>query len=307
MNTAAVVILITVCVPAACFITGFVVMARSVAKPHYFTIEEARKIEKNLGVYGDYDSYEKHDYTIQCRDGYVIHAEVVPSAGNTEKYVIISHGYGYNRMGSVKYVNMFRKLGYTCILYDNRSHGENKRTWITMGKNEHLDLCDIIRDTYSRFGKDIYLGLHGESMGSALSVMALAEHPDVKFLVSDCGYADLQRLFRVAVKKFYHLPSWTVSPSGAASRILYGFSYKEVMPYRALEGNSVPVLFIHGGADDFVPPENCRVMYDSDTGYKEMMIVKGADHAKSFQTDPAVYTDYVRNFLKRIKEPEYNA
>src|SRR5574344_1557755 len=161
MNTAAVVILITVCVMAAGFITGFVVMARSVAKPHYFTIEEAREIEKNLGVYGDYDSYEKHDYTVQCRDGYIIHAQVIPSAGNTGKYVIISHGYGYNRMGSVKYVNMFHTLGYSCILYDNRSHGENRRTYVTMGKMEHLELGDIIKDTYSRFGKDSYLGLHG--------------------------------------------------------------------------------------------------------------------------------------------------
>jgi pimeloyl-ACP methyl ester carboxylesterase len=302
MNTAAAVILIAVCVLAAVLTIVSVIMARIVAKPHYFTIEEARKIEKDLGVYGDYDSYEKHDYTIQCRDGYIIHAQDIPSAGNTGKYVIISHGYGYNRMGSVKYVNMFHTLGYSCILYDNRSHGENRRTYVTMGKMEHLDLCDIIKDTYSRFGKDIYLGLHGESMGSALSVMALGEHPDVKFLVSDCGYADLQRLFLSAVNKYYHLPSWTVYPSGTASRILYGFSYREIQPYRALEGNSVPVLFIHGGADGFVPAENCRIMYDSDTGYKEMVIVKGADHAKSFQTDPAAYTEYVRNFLNRIEK-----
>ena len=68
----------------------------------------------------------------------------------------------------------------------------------------------MIEDTYRRYGKEIYLGLTGESLGAATEITALRYHPDVRFIVNDCGYADLIPVEKDGLKGM-HLPQWLVS------------------------------------------------------------------------------------------------
>lgn len=271
-----------------------------VAFPKLHTLESAKKIEMERGNYGDFDALDKTDYLIPMPDGYVLHAVFIPAATPTDRYVIITHGYGYNRIGSVKYVHLFRKLGCHCIIYDNRGHGENPRTHVTMGKQEHLDLLAVIEDTRRRYGADIRIGLHGESMGSATSVLALGKHPQVDFLVSDCGYAELPLLLKDLLGKQYHLPGFLVYPASLISRLRFGFSYGEVMPRQALAGNKVPVLFIHGSADDFILPEHAHIFHSYAECRKELLLVDGAKHADSLATDREGYEAAVRQFVSGV-------
>lgn len=276
------------------------IMSSSVAKPKYFSIEDAKKIEQDMGVYGNYDQLDKTDYVISSYDNYQIHATFIPSQDVTNRYVIISHGYGYNRMGSVKYVHLFRKMGYNCIIYDTRGHGENLRTTNLMGLIEHKDLLQVIEDTYRRYGSDIYLGLHGESMGSSLSVMALSSKPEIKFLISDCGYADLTKILTRLMKQQNKLPAWLIYPISIISKLRFGLLYQDVAPYKDLQNNEVPVLFIHGEEDSFILPEHAQIMFESDSGYKALLLVPEAEHAKSLITDADGYYEKVNSFLQEI-------
>ena len=266
-----------------------------VAKPGFATLEKAREVERKHGLYGDFDALEKTEYIIRAEDGYVLHAACIPAAGESDRYVVITHGYGYNRIGSVKYVHLFRRLGFHCIIYDNRGHGENIRTHVTMGKREHRDLLAVIADTRERFGAK-HIGLHGESMGSATTVMALGAKPEVDFLVSDCGYADLTLLLRDLIGKQYRLPAWLVYPASLISRMRFGFSYGQIVPKEALRGNQTPVLFIHGAEDTVLLPEHGRIFQAAAPGSR-LLLVDGAEHAESLRTAPAAYEHAVRQFL----------
>ncbi len=274
------------------------VLSAVVAKPHFNTTQDIRTREIKRGTYGDFDDLPKERYTIRRDDGYELGATFVPAAEPTDRYVIITHGYTANRMDSVKYVRLFRKLGCNCVIYDNRGHGDNVRTYVTMGKREHRDLLAVIEDTRRRFGADIRIGLHGESMGSATSVLALGEKPPVDFLVSDCGYAELPRLLYDLLGKTYHLPGWLIWPASVISRVRFGFGYREIMPRKALEGNEVPILFVHGQADDFILPEHVQLFYEHATCRRELLLVPGAGHAASIITDPAGYEAAVTRFVR---------
>lgn len=276
------------------------IMSSSVAKPKYFSIEDAKKIEQDMGVYGNYDQLDKTDYVISSYDSYQLHATFIPSQDVTNRYVIISHGYGYNRMGSVKYVHLFRKMGYNCIIYDTRGHGENTRTTNLMGLIEHKDLLQVIQDSYRRYGSDIYLGLHGESMGSSLSVMALASKPAVKFLISDCGYADLTKTLTYLMKQQNKLPAWLIYPISIVSKLRFGLFYQDVSPYKALQNNEIPILFIHGEEDTFILPEHAHIMHEHNSGFKDLLLVPEAEHAKSLITDADGYFEKVNSFLQEI-------
>ena len=59
------------------------------------------------------------------------------------------------------------------------------------------------------------------------------------------------------------------------------------------------MLLIHGGADDFVPPEMLERAWSAIPGPKEKLIVPGAGHAESALVDPARYWEAVDSFLKK--------
>ena len=103
------------------------------------TLDEAFKWQSEHYDTSFYAPLEKEVYTVESYDGYILHAELLKNPVPTDDYMIISHGYTDNRMGALKYVSMYLDLGFNCIIYDLRGHGENKPTFTTYGIREGQD------------------------------------------------------------------------------------------------------------------------------------------------------------------------
>ena len=148
--------------------------ARAVVKPKILTIDREVDFLRRKGLWGDFDSYSKNSYTIEGKDGYVLHATFVDNEAvrGTGKYMIILHGRTSTRYGAVKYLTSYIKLGYSCVIYDARYHGVNVRDVCTLGNYESEDLMKVIEDTRNRYHDIKVLGLHGESMGSSAALIA---------------------------------------------------------------------------------------------------------------------------------------
>lgn len=282
------------------FVWFLYMLAAYVAKPRVQTTAEMTEWLKQKGFWRGYDAMEKEELVIPSWDGYRLHATYIPAEQQKRRYVIISHGYTSNRMGSLKYMHLFHELGYHCLIYDNRGHGDNGRAVCTMGKKEHRDLLAVVSYVYGRFGDDIYLGLHGESLGAALQLLALRGHPDVKFIVNDCGFARLFDVTTHNVHDMFHLPRWVCYPASAASRCFFGFSYTGLNPVEALKGNTVPICFVHGADDDFIPCTHAKQLEAATEGYSKLRLFEGAAHAQSIERDEAGYREMVRSFLEEI-------
>lgn len=277
------------------FILG---LASQIAAPEVSTLDKEISWEKEHGLWGNYDSYEKEEYTVKGYKDYELHVTLVKNPVETDKYVIISHGFKSNRYGAVKYVDTYMNLGFNCIIYDLRDHGENEKTALSLGQFESEDLEKLIEDSYSRYG-NIKLGLHGESMGAATSLMVLAKKPKVDFVVADCGFSNLYDL----IYKAYDLAKTPfVLPSvNTAMKLRYGYDMKKTSPKDALVGNEVPICFIHGEADTFILPENSQVNKAATAGYSELHLVPDAAHARSREVlGEAEYRSIISNFLNNI-------
>ncbi len=268
--------------------------------PKRFNLEQTKEFELKKPYLQGVAFPAKDIYSIFSYDGYELHAEYIETDASSKKFVIISHGYTYTRYGSYKYVYLFQKLGFNCIIYDDRGHGENKKTRCMFGIRESKDLLAVIEDTYQRFGQDIILGLHGESMGSGLSLMALHYKPNVRFLVADCGYGRLLEVLCGKVKEIFHLPGFFAYPASFFCRILYGFSLAKVSPEEALYDNEIPVCFIHGEADGFIPCSQSVRMHEINKGYSELHTFPGADHAQSLDTDIKRYESVLKEFVEKV-------
>lgn len=278
-------------------------MAGFVTKGKRQTEEEAYAWQKERYDVSFYDNLEKEDYVVYGDNRYELHVEFIKNPESSGKYVILSHGYTDNHIGSLKYVQMYMDEGYSCIIYDLRGHGDNKPYQTTYGLLEARDLVCLIKDTRVRYDDLKILGLHGESLGSATTLTSLQYKPEVDFVVADCGFADIENVLRNGYASA-HAPEWLFDLADFGVQMRFKMSLRGMRPIDALGENKVPILFIHGDADELITPDNSTRMAERTAGYSEVHLIKGAPHAQSIFTAPQEYKQYVHEFVRKIETNE---
>ena len=138
-------------------------------------------------------------------------------------------------------------------------------------------------------------------MGAAAVCMASGETlpSQVKAVVSDCAFTDLSSMLAGQVKKLYGLPRHPVVDD---ARIMLkargGYDIKRASALDQVKKSSTPTLFIHGSSDGFIPASMARELFEACSApEKRLLIVAGAGHALSAQTDPDLYFATVFGFL----------
>lgn len=264
------------------------------------TLKEAMDWQSDHYDTSFYDALEKTAYTVPGEGGYLLHAEYLKNPEQTDRFIILSHGYTDNRIGSLKYVRMYLDLGFNCIIYDLRGHGENDPFITTYGILEGKDLALLAEDTRTRYPGISLLGLHGESLGASSTISALKYHPQVDFAVSDCGFSDIENVLRTGYASA-HVPAFLFDLADIGVRIRYHYSLRDMRPIDSLEGNRIPILFIHGADDRFILPENARNMAERTAGPRDLILIPGAGHAESILTDPETYQQAATDFLNKFQ------
>ena len=247
------------------------------------------------------------DAWITSGDEKKLHACYVPAAKPAEAQgtAIVVHGYTDNHFVFLYLVRMYRDiLNYNVLFPDLQYHGYSEGDEIQMGWYDRLDVEKWIAYAHDIF-KDDFMVLHGVSMGGATVMMASGDPlPEyVKCIVEDCGYASVVLQFDNTRKQsFSFIPSDILQSASLVTKRNYGWSFWEASSVNQLKNSTVPMLFIHGNADDFVPFSHLQLNYDAKKhGYKEKYVCPGAVHANSYQKDPETYIFKVSNFLKTVK------
>jgi len=275
-------------------------MANFAVRPKVHTLEYELAYLNKIDFMKDEDIGFAEEYHVTTFDGQKLWVGFVPAKKESKRFVILSHGYTSTRYGMYKYAVLWRKLGFHCVLYDNRGHGVNERTTCTFGLKESKDLMTVIADTYERYGRDIHIGLHGESMGAGLQIMALEYGPKVDFIVNDCGYSEILPVLRWKVKQGFGLPGWMADVAAPYAKALFGYWFQDVRPIDRLRENEIPICFVHGTNDNFTAHWHSEKMYEATKGYKELHLFEGADHAECVIADRERYMQMLKLFLNQV-------
>ena len=265
------------------------------------TLEEARKWQSEHYDISFFDKLKKEDYTVESYDGYLLLVHVLTDPASSQRYVLLSHGYTDNHLGSLKYTQMYLDLGFNVILYDLRGHGENEPTFCSYSIREGHDLACLIEDCRRRYGDNVFFGIHGESLGSASSIACLKYHPHIDFVVADCGFSEITSVMKAGLKGM-HLPQCLIHVASLCAKIRYGYFFHEMRPIDSLKDNEIPICFIHGEKDDFILPMHSERMQKATKGYSEIHMIPEATHAASVLYAPELYRQYVSAFLARIEK-----
>ncbi len=239
------------------------------------------------------------DYTVTGSDNYVYHVSYLPARGESDLYVILAHGYTDTRYGMMKYAPLYHELGFHCIMFDERGHGENELVPCSYGIRETEGLLTVLEDARKRFGSEIRVGFHGESLGGATVLTSLKYHPAIEFVVDDCGFADIVPILKGALRNF-GIPRFMVYPASWVSKLIYKIDFRQARPIDAVVGNQIPLLIMHGAEDDFILPENSAQVKNTTAGYATLHFFPGAGHALSAIIDPDRYLTLLREFFTEI-------
>ncbi|MEG1426125.1 MAG: alpha/beta hydrolase [Oscillospiraceae bacterium] len=240
---------------------------------------------------------------IQSFDGLTLTGFLLEQKKEPESHrvMVMMHGFrshDFNDFAlSVRY---FYDAGYHVLLCDQRAHGGSQGKYLTFGVKERYDCRDWAKFGAERWGENTRVFLMGVSMGAATVLMSLGlDLPKaVKGVVADCGYTSPKAIFAHVLKHSYHLPCFPIlNVANMLCKWRAGFGLSEYSTLDALEKNKIPVFFLHGGKDDFVPKTMTEQNYEKCTARKELLIIDEAAHAMSFLCKPEKCFREINRFL----------
>ena len=229
------------------------------------------------------------DVEIRSFDGLRLRALLL-EAEDPRGVVISMHGYRSTPMrdlgASVKY---YHDLGFTLLMPNQRACGDSEGRYLTFGAKERRDVKSWCDYAEARCGSDMPIVAAGISLGCSSVLMSLElDLPEnVKAAVADCGYSSLYEQLCESAARFFGIrrPGFVLWGVNIWCRLFAGFDIYECSAANALRHSSVPVLFIHGEADDFVPTRFSRENYDACAAPKEIFTVPCAGHGLSYLVD----------------------
>ncbi len=303
-------------------------LSNKVINPGKRSIEEALQLEiKNKKIEEKtYENLPKEDFKLKIKHPHLNEGEINLEGNlilreglknkadiikNKEKVVILIHGFRFNRIGQVKYIDIFRKRNYNILIYDHRNCGNSDGTCTTMGHLEKQDLKIIIDEIRKIFGQNTSIGLYGESMGASTTLLLLELEDKLEFIIADCGYSELDDELAHQLKVQHKLPRFPfINIASLITKIRGGFYYKEVSPIKVISkyGLKVPILFIHGKEDNFTPAYMSKDMYKvrkkviSEKIPTELYLAPNSGHALSYFNNKEEYEEVVDKFLKKVNK-----
>lgn len=251
---------------------------------------------------------EKERITMRSHDGLRLLAYYLPAKEESDRVLILMHGYRNDGYGDFSGLfRFYHEQGYHLLAPHQRSHGESEGEYICFGVKERYDLKQWTEYIAKRFQGKCKIFLSGISMGGATVLMATGlELPkQVKGIIADCAFTSPWDIFASVLQSGFYLPRFPIlNVADRICRRRAGFGFKECSTLDCMRTNRIPVLFIHGGADTFVPTQMSSQNYEACVAEKELLIVKRAAHATSNMVDPESYRSKVIAFMDKYAEKE---
>lgn len=225
----------------------------------------------------------------------------------SERVVIVSHGYGGSKADMLGIGPGLWRAGNSVLVHDFRGSGESGDGPQSLGHYEQRDLEAAI-DWVAAKRPDAEICLVGFSMGAAVSLMVAARDTRVAKVVADSPFADMRGVVANAART-RHLPVPLVALVDHATGLRYGYRFGQVQPIDVVAALAArPLLLIACTEDEVIPVDHARRLHDAAPG-SELVVVEGGYHCAAYFLDRPAYVAMVAGFLDGSRltahEPEH--
>ena len=286
-----------------CFHMAFYVPKHGPVDPNEYPIPEGEIYEpfreKMVNWMKQTRKLPHQDFEITSFDGLKLHGryyEYTPGA----PIELMFHGYRGNAERDLcGGVQRCFALQRSALLVDQRASGRSDGNVITFGIKEHKDCLKWVDFMVEHFGPDVKIILTGISMGASTVLMAAGNPmpPQVKGVLADCGFTSAKAIMQDVIRQM-KLPPQLVYPFvRLAARIFGGFDLEEDSALEAVKRATVPIIFLHGDNDTFVPSSMSQENYDACASRKQLVLISGAGHGLAYPVDKQNYLKALDDFF----------
>ncbi|MBQ7922195.1 MAG: alpha/beta hydrolase [Clostridia bacterium] len=224
----------------------------------------------------------------------------------SKRIVIAMHGWRSSwsfDFGAI--ADFWHDNGCSVLFAEQRGQGESGGDYMGFGLIEQYDCCDWVNWVNDKTNEELPIYLGGVSMGATTVLMTAGlELPqNVVGIVADCAFTSPYAIWKHVVEDNLHL-SYGIRSAAADDLCKRKINMKarEYTTTEALKNTDIPVLFIHGTDDHFVPIEMTYENYKVCASEKRLLVVPGAEHAMSYLVDKKGYEDAILKFWQDFDE-----
>lgn len=236
---------------------------------------------------------------IDSYDGVRLVAHWQPCEG-ARRVLVAMHGWRSswsNDFGMI--ADFWRESGCSVLYVEQRGQNNSGGDYMTFGLRERYDCRDWAAWVDARVGGSLPIYLVGISMGAATVMMSAdLDLPDtVHGIMADCGYTSPHAIWKHVVQNNMHLIYGLHAPMiNNICKKRFDSTSRDCSTLDALRATDIPVLFVHGTEDKFVPIRMTYENYLACASEKRLVVVPGAAHGMSYCVDRETYERASREF-----------
>lgn len=198
----------------------------------------------------------------------------------------------------------WQQNGCSVLYVEQRGQNASGGDYMGFGMLERYDCLDWLQWLESTQGNVLPVYLVGLSMGASTVLMATGFDlsAPVRGVIADCGFTSAHAIWNHVCRENLHMPYrlHRLEAEHLCKKKLH-IGTQAYSTLEALKKCTVPVLFIHGEADRFVPPEMTYENFEACAGPKRLFTVPGAAHGMSYYTDPEGYQREILDFWQEVE------
>lgn len=257
-----------------------------------------QQIQEHKIDLGWWDKYKFQTLSIKSFDNLKLVGHYFDN--KSDKTVIVVHGFGGNYREMQHFCKFFYEKNFNILAVENRAHGDSEGKCIGFGWLDRLDILYWIEFLNQKFS-DKKIILFGLSMGATAVCCAAGEKlpSNVVAIISDCAFSNGDKQIDFVLRKYKPFAGILKKHLYDYTKRVHSFDVMKVDATKQVKNTKVPILFIHGNEDSYVPIENMYDLFNSTpSNLRDKFIVEGAGHGLSYSVAGVMYEKKINDFLK---------
>ena len=198
------------------------------------------------------------------------------------KVILYLHGKGKNISANAKHANRLMRMGFSVLVIDYRGYGRSEGGFPSES-SVYTD-AQIAWDYLIQKGfKPSQILIYGHSLGGAIAIDLAIKHPDALGMIVDASFTSMSDMAQLD-------PKYRVFPID----LLIHQRFDSLSKVRSL---AIPVLYIHGTADELIPAAMAQRLYEATPTKKQIVLIPNGGHNNNAATNEPLYLNSISSFF----------
>lgn len=223
--------------------------------------------------------------------------------------VVMAHGMGGNRQTVYPTAEMFLKMGFNVLAYDQRNSGENTGDSNTFGVFERMDMAAFVRYAEEQVDSSKIIGVWGVSYGATTVgnyIGTDGANQTVDFAILESPFSDARAMTHLVMSEMDlgGLPvDLLVNLGNLVMKLRTGIGLDDAFVPKSAARASMPVLVIYSNGDTLITPEMTKPVVDALPAENRFQLeVDGSEHTEILAGHRDAYEKAVADLIALARE-----